>query len=98
MKSIQKGNLHIIYGTSSDKDLKLILPKFPVEASYYITEFSNPRSAKIEDLKTAFELINLKSTLYYSNAMEALKAARSNSDKNDTILVIGSFFLLSDLF
>ncbi|MFT6922161.1 MAG: dihydrofolate synthase/folylpolyglutamate synthase [Crocinitomicaceae bacterium] len=98
IKSIQKGNLHIIYGTSADKDLKLILPKFPVEASYYITEFSNPRTAKIEDLKTAFELINLKSTLYYSNASEALKAARSNSDKNDTILVIGSFFLLSDIF
>jgi dihydrofolate synthase/folylpolyglutamate synthase len=98
MKSIQKGDLHIIYGTSADKNLNLILPLLPVKASYYITEFSNPRTAKIEDLKTEFERINLKSTLYYSNAAEALKAARSNSSKNDTILVIGSFFLLSDFF
>lgn len=98
MKSIQKGDLHIIYGTSADKNLKLILPLLPLEASYYITEFSNPRTAKIEDLKTAFELTNLKSTLYYSNAAEALKSAKSNSGENDTILVIGSFFLLSDIF
>ncbi|NRA13207.1 MAG: bifunctional folylpolyglutamate synthase/dihydrofolate synthase, partial [Crocinitomicaceae bacterium] len=98
IKLIRKGDLHIIYGTSADKDLQLILPLLPLEASYYVTEFSNPRTAKIEELETAFERINLKSTLYYSNAEKALKAAKLNAGKNDTILVIGSFFLLSDFF
>jgi folylpolyglutamate synthase/dihydropteroate synthase len=49
-------------------------------------------------LKSAFNGINLKSTNYYKNAQEALNAAKNKSSESDTILVIGSFFLLSDFF
>ena len=98
VKEQNNSELHIVYGTSSDKDLKNIIPELPVEGHYYITEFTNPRTAKIDDLKHAFEGINLKSRDYYLSANDALKAAKSNASESDTILVIGSFFLLSDFF
>ncbi|MDC3253069.1 bifunctional folylpolyglutamate synthase/dihydrofolate synthase [Crocinitomicaceae bacterium] len=98
IKNIKQGELHIVYGTSADKDTSTILPFFPLDASYYFTEFSSSRTAKIDDLKNAFDQINLKSTHYYKNAQEALNNAKENSSESDTILIIGSFFLLSDFF
>lgn len=98
IKQIKQGELHIVYGTSADKDISTISYLFPLDASYYFTEFKNPRTAQIDDLKSAFNGINLKSTNYYKNAQEALNAAKNKSSESDTILVIGSFFLLSDFF
>jgi len=98
IQSISKGDLYVVFGTSSDKDLEKITPLLPRDSRYFITEFSNPRSAKIEDLKIAFERINLESANYYKNATDALKDAKSEASESDTILVIGSFFLLSDFF
>lgn len=94
---LNNGKLHIVYGTSSDKDIASILKLFPKEANYYFTEFSNERSAKIlqlENLATNFEL----SATYYTAPEEALASAKLNAQLNDTILVFGSFFLISDFF
>ena len=94
---LNKGKLHIVYGTSSDKDIASILNLFPNEAKYYFTEFSNERSAKIlhiENIATNFEL----TSTYFIAPKEALASARLNAHLNDTILVFGSFFLISDFF
>lgn len=95
---MNKGEMHVIYGTSADKDLEKIVSLLPKDWHYYISEFTNPRSAKIADLKLTFDRINLKSTNYYAKASDALKDAQSNASESDTILIIGSFFLLSDFF
>lgn len=93
-----KGQLHIVYGSSKDKDVKKIAGVFPSIAMVYATEFSNSRSMTTEDLKSAFDGTNLKSIAYYSNANEALKTAKQQADPEDTIVALGSFFLLSDFF
>lgn len=97
LKFYQKGKLHIIYGTSSDKDLESILSLFPADAQFYMTAFSNQRSARMEDLKANAEKLGL-SALFFTNVQEAVGSAQLSADKSDTILITGSFFLVSDFF
>lgn len=94
---LAKGKLHIVYGTSADKDLASIFTLFPTGASFYFTEFNNERSAKIDQLKSKAEEFNLNA-LFFQNATAALYQAQSTANKEDTILIFGSFFLISDFF
>lgn len=95
---INQGNLHIVYGTSSDKDISEILSYFPEEAFMYFTKFSNPRSASIEQLQEAAETKKFESTLFFQNSMDAYHEAQKTAKQSDTILIIGSFFLIADFF
>ena len=94
---INKGHLFIIYGTSSDKDLNSIFQLFPKNATYFFSEFNNERSASLELLRIKAEEIDLKSN-YFNNPKKALKAAKYSANEIDTILIFGSFFLISDFF
>jgi dihydrofolate synthase/folylpolyglutamate synthase len=93
----QQGDLHIVYGTSSDKDLQEILAVLPDNATYYLTEFSNPRSAKLEQLAEAFNQ-TAKTAVFFQNPLAAYAAAELAANKKDTILIFGSFFLIGDFF
>lgn len=95
--SLTNGELYIVYGTSSDKDLNSIFALFPKNAHYYLTEFNNERSAKSADLLKFNKEFELSATIFKS-ATEALSQAQSTANKVDTILVFGSFFLISDYF
>ena len=94
---INTGNIKIVYGTSSDKDLDSIFSIFPLDAEYYFTEFSNDRSAQLTQLKDKAEIIKLNAH-FFSNPKEALKSAQKSTNEKDTILIFGSFFLISDFF
>lgn len=94
---LNRGELHVILGTSSDKDLKSIVASFPENVKLYLTEFSNQRSARIEDiLKVLPSGRELEGT--FSDPLQAFKLAQNNATQDDTILIIGSFFLASDFF
>lgn len=93
----EKDKLVIIYGTSSDKNLDDIFPLFSKEATYFFTEFTNERSATREKLREFASKHGIKGK-FFSNANTALTTAKSSVNKTDTILVLGSFFLISDLF
>ena len=94
---LNKGKLHIVYGTSADKDFTAIMADFPKNACYYFTEFSNERSAKIEQLKESASSLLLESS-YYTSPILAFEDAKKNAQENDTLLVFGSFFLISDFY
>jgi len=93
---VNTDRLFIIYGTSSDKDLNAIFPLFPKQARYFFTEFSNKRSANIEKLEQYAQQFELKA-LFFRNPNTALHTAQKKAGQRDTILIFGSFFLLSDL-
>lgn len=97
LKEQSKGTLHCIYGTSSDKDLEAILDEFPKNAHFYFTSFSNPRSAKLEDLKEKVGS-RVEKKLFFDSPLKALKKAQESANKADTILIFGSFFLVHDFF
>lgn len=92
------GDLHVIYGASNDKNLDAIKNIFPTKIHFYATEFNNERSMTAAGLQNIFSEIPFKSASYFKDAQLAMKAARSNASRSDTIIVIGSFFLLSDFF
>jgi dihydrofolate synthase/folylpolyglutamate synthase len=97
LKGIQRGKLHLIYGASSDKDLRSIIKLLPKDAQFYFSEFQNERTAKIDDLKLISESLNLNSN-YFHQLSDALQYAQLSVNKTDTILMTGSFFLISDYF
>lgn len=97
IKKLNQGNLKIIYGTSSDKDLDTIFSLFPKEAIYYFTEFNNERSAKMETLQEKSKVFELNSNFYHS-PKKALNEAKLTANENDTLLIFGSFFLISDFY
>jgi dihydrofolate synthase/folylpolyglutamate synthase len=92
-----EGKLHLLYGTSSDKDLSEIAPLFPSDAHYYFTTFSNERSASTTQLRSSFKGIGEKAT-FFENPIIAYEAMQRAANKNDTCIIFGSFFLIHDFF
>lgn len=90
--------LYLIYGSSSDKDLQSIAEILPKEANYLFTTFSHQRSASIEQLNMAFNNAGLKNISFFEDPQLALKKAINTANQTDTIIVLGSFFLLEDFF
>lgn len=97
VKELNKGTLHCIYGTSSDKDLNAILDELPDDASFYFTTFSNPRSTSLEDLKEKVGF-RIEKKQFFNSPVKALSKAQESANKADTILIFGSFFLVHDFF
>ncbi len=94
----QDENLFIVYGSSSDKDLQSIATILPLDANYLFTTFNHQRSASIHQLKSAFEEKELKSIAFFEDPQSAMKKALNTANQRDTIIVLGSFFLLEDFF
>ncbi len=92
-----KGDLHIIYGASSDKNLTKIIPLFPKTAKLYFSEFSNNRSFRTDDFKKTIAKNNVFSG-YFTTIEEIYPKLKSSVNKEDTILILGSFFLIHDFF
>jgi len=97
IQHINQGKLHIIYGTSSDKNYQEIVDLFPNDAQLYFSTFTNLRSISIEQIEELIEKKQLDAKLF-SNVREAIYVAQLTANKEDTILVFGSFFLISDFF
>jgi dihydrofolate synthase/folylpolyglutamate synthase len=95
-KTLQFEQLHILYGSSADKDIIPIMSLLPDSADLHFTCFKNQRSLNVEELTSMAELAH-KTVHVHSDAKKALDLIRNEAEKNDIILVLGSFFLLSDL-
>lgn len=86
--------LHIVYGSSSDKNIVEIASVFPKNARLYLTTFNHVRSANLEDLKQAFNKSSSEHISYFTDPQEAFIQAKKNAKDDETVLVMGSFFLL----
>jgi dihydrofolate synthase / folylpolyglutamate synthase len=96
-KEFNKGRLYIIYGASSDKDIPEIVRLFPRDCVVSFTEFSHPRSAKYDQLKSSAVDLH-QEVFFFKNPKEALASAQTIAGKNDTILIFGSLFLVAEFF
>jgi dihydrofolate synthase/folylpolyglutamate synthase len=94
---INQGQLHIIYGTSSDKNYEEIVDLFPNDAKLHFTTFTNIRSITIKQIEQLINKKELKAKVF-CNVKDAIMEAQLTANKEDTILVFGSFFLISDFF
>ncbi len=88
--------LHILLGFVNDKDLDVILPLFPKNASYY---FCRPNIIRGLDVGVLVEKANDHGLLgnAYDSIHEALKAARKHASKSDFIFIGGSNFTVAEV-
>lgn len=97
IQSLNKGKLHIIYGTSADKNYKEIVQLFPQDTELNLCTFSNQRSLNFEQLRELASEITPRPKISTS-IKNVIEEVQSTANKEDTILVFGSFFLISDFF
>lgn len=91
------GILHIVYGSSSDKDYESIVNLFPNHSKRYFCTFSNQRSLSKEQFRLLNKKTHLDSPIFF-NVKTAIEEVKMLAKEDDTILVFGSFFLISDFF
>lgn len=90
------GKLHIVAGFVADKDIDHILPLFPQEAFFYLTQASIPRALAVDKLMEKAKTLNFDAQ-GFPTVTEAFAAARENASDNDIIFVGGSTFIVADL-
>lgn len=89
-------DLHIIYGSSKEKNYKEIIRFLTQKHTVALSQFKNERSLTKEDLDLLHkEFPNISNT--YVDVNLALREILNNSVGNTKILICGSFFLIADL-
>ncbi len=88
--------LKFIVGSSGDKDLKKLISNLPTASELNLCVFKNERSTTyIELSKMAAENSDIKKV--YKEINQALHEIVSDTTPNETIVICGSFFLISDI-
>lgn len=90
-----EGQLHIVIGFVSDKNVEFILPLFPERANYYFTQASVPRAMPVEQLADIATQTGLQGMLSAS-VPEAVDQALSFATPDDLIFIGGSTFVVAD--
>lgn len=89
--------LKIVIGFVSDKDVAHIIPLFPKDAEYYVTQASVPRALPAEELLPQIKDLGLDCRLCAGGVEEAYSEARSDCKSDgDMIFVGGSTFIVAD--
>ncbi len=91
-------NINMLIGLMADKDCESYVSKIaPLCKSVVTVTPSNPRALESEKLKKIAEKY-CKNTKSINNPQEGYKYILSNTKKDETILVCGSFYMMSDIF
>lgn len=91
-------NINMLIGLMADKDVEGYVQKIaPLCKSVITVTPSNPRALKGADLKVIAEKY-CENTKFIDNPQEGYKYILSNTKKDETILVCGSFYMMSDIF
>ena len=91
-------NINMLIGLMADKDVESYVSKIaPLCKSVVTVTPSNPRALDSEKLKEIAEKY-CKNTKFIENPKEGYKYILSNTKKDETILVCGSFYMMSDIF
>lgn len=95
MAELPGGRLRMVIGFVADKDVDHILPMFPKDAIYYVSNAQIPRAMKAEALLEKCEALGL-----YARALptvaKAYAAARAEAGAGDIIYIGGSTFVVAD--
>jgi dihydrofolate synthase/folylpolyglutamate synthase len=90
-----KGKLFVIFGGAKDKKYNDTTLELLNETFLSFCLFSNERTKSIEDWQEIQKSLTKKNPIYLS-IHEALNKTKPALKPNDTLLVTGSFFLISD--
>jgi dihydrofolate synthase/folylpolyglutamate synthase len=90
-----KGKLVVLLGSSNDKDINLHLNLFPENTTISLCAFTNERSRNFEEYQI-LKNQNPKIKEVFADVNLAIRKIKETLSKEDTLLVIGSFFLIAD--
>lgn len=96
VKNEASGQLHIVLGVVSDKDLSDILPLFPGKAIYYFCRPEIPRGLDAAILKKEAAAYGLKGEVFDS-VSKAYQEALKNAAQGDFIYIGGSTFVVAEI-
>lgn len=97
VKASTENYLHLIYGSSSDKNYEEIIPLFSQEKAIFLTPFSSERSLNQTDLEGIKKTFVQDNIAVCSTVNEAIKQSLLSLGSSDTLLIFGSFFLIQDI-
>lgn len=97
LQSTIKGNLFIIYGSSSDKNYHKIIESFPRNSKVCLTPFHSERSWTLQTLSEIKKENSEREIELFNDVNLAISSCILRSSAVDTILVFGSFFLIQDI-
>lgn len=91
-------HLRIVYGAVKDKDVTKILELLPKRnTSYYLCEPPIPRKLPLASLIDIAVKIELPIVYTIENPKDAYLKALNEADKDDLIVVLGSFFIVGEI-
>lgn len=96
---VRKGDgtsrLRIVMGFVADKDLDHILPLFPKDATYYLTQAQIPRALDYRELHNRVTGLGYNATAW-PTVREAYEAALADAAPDDILFIGGSTFVVAD--
>lgn len=96
LEDIDHEQLHLVFGTVSDKKLKSFFEELPKSATYYFCRPDIPRGLAADALAKAAQQAGLQGTVH-SSVKNALAAAKAAAKPNDLIYVGGSIFVVAEV-
>lgn len=95
-EKIPEAKLFMIIGFVSDKDVDHILPLFPKDAVYYITQAAIPRAMPVDILADKCEANGITIAGKFESVKEGAAAATNCATPSDVIYIGGSTFVVAD--
>ena len=86
-----------VIGFVADKDVPHILPMFPEDALYYVSQAQIPRAMKWKELLEHCRSLGLEAK-GYPCVRAAFEAAKKEASPQDIIYIGGSTFIVADFF
>jgi dihydrofolate synthase/folylpolyglutamate synthase len=91
-------NINMLIGLMADKDVEGYVEKIaPLCKSVVTVTPSNPRALNGADLEKIAEKY-CENTKFINNPKEGYEYILSNTKKDETVLICGSFYMMSDIF
>ena len=98
LKKYNVQNINMLIGLMADKDVEGYVSKIaPLCKSAVTVTPSNPRALNGEKLKEITEKY-CNEIIFINNPQEGYKYIISNTEADETILICGSFYMMSDIF
>ena len=97
LMDMEYSDLHFIIGFSNDKNLKKISKIFPEDSKYYFVQSKVGRARDAKEVRDIFKLNN-RCGDYYKSIENTIKYVKCVSKENDIIFIVGSTFVVSEIF
>ncbi len=94
--SIPYDDLHVVFGTVTDKNINPVLELLPTKGHYYFCKPDIPRGMDADQLLEMARAHSLKG-ISYGSAADAYNAAIRNAGTNDLICACGSIFVVAEV-